>query len=76
MKKDGAVYYFAKENLNFQRLESQYKEGFGTDMPWPKGVGKLKTIAQIFKEQGGFEELGTIKGAVWPPITSRTSASP
>jgi isoleucyl-tRNA synthetase len=30
---------------------------------WPKGVGKLKTIAQILKEQGGFEVLGTVTGA-------------
>ena len=27
------------------------------------GDGKLKTIAQIFKEQGGFELLGTVTGA-------------
>ena len=63
-KKDDAVYYFAKDNLNFQRLASEFKDGFGRpEWKWPEGVGKLKTIAQIFKEQGGFEELGTIKGA-------------
>lgn len=63
-KKDGAIYYFAKENLNFQRLAREFKEGFGRpEWKWPEGVGKLKTIAQIFKEQGGFEELGTVKGA-------------
>lgn len=63
-KKDGAIYYFAKENLNFQRLSTEFKEGFGRpEWKWPEGVGKLKTIAQIFKEQGGFEELGTVKGA-------------
>jgi len=63
-KKDDAVYYFAKENLNFQRLASEFKDGFGRpEWKWPEGVGKLKTIAQIFKEQGGFEELGTVKGA-------------
>ena len=62
--KDGAIYYFAKANLNFQRLATEFKEGFGRpDWKWPEGVPKLKTIAQIFKEQGGFEELGTIKGA-------------
>ncbi len=62
--KDDAVYYFAKDNLNFQRLASEFKDGFGRpEWKWPEGVGKLKTIAQIFKEQGGFEELGTIKGA-------------
>ena len=63
-KKDDAVYYFAKENLNFQRLASEFRDGFGRpEWKWPKGVGKLKTIAQIFKEQGGFEELGTVKGS-------------
>ncbi|MFY9256233.1 MAG: class I tRNA ligase family protein, partial [Fuerstiella sp.] len=62
--KDDAVYYFARDNLNFQRLASEFKDGFGRpEWKWPEGVGKLKTIAQIFKEQGGFEELGTIKGA-------------
>ncbi|MEZ6131650.1 MAG: class I tRNA ligase family protein [Planctomycetaceae bacterium] len=63
-KKDGAIYYFAKENLNFQRLATEFKDGFGRpEWKWPDGVGKLKTIAQIFKEQGGFEELETVKGA-------------
>ncbi len=62
--KDDAVYYFAEENLNFQRLATEFKDGFGRpEWKWPKGVGKLKTIAQIFKEQGGFEKLGTVKGA-------------
>ncbi len=59
-----AIYYFAKENLHFKRLDKEFKEGFGRpEWKWPEGVGKLKTLAQIFKEQGGFEELGTIKGA-------------
>jgi isoleucyl-tRNA synthetase len=62
--KDDAVYYFAKDNLNFKRLASEFKDGFGRpEWKWPKDVPKLKTIAQIFKEQGGFEELDTIKGA-------------
>lgn len=59
-----AIYYFAKENLNFKRLEKEFKEGFGRpEWQWPEGLGKLKTLAQMFKEQGGFEEVGTIKGA-------------
>ncbi len=63
-KRDNAIYYFAKDNLNFQRLASEFRDGFGRpEWKWPEGVGKLKTLAQIFKEQGGFEELGTIKGA-------------
>ena len=56
---DGSIYYFAKENLVFQRLEKQFKD----KKQWVKGVPKLKTLAQIFKERGGYEELDTIKGA-------------
>ncbi len=63
-KRDGATYYFAKENLEFQRLAKEFKEGFGRpEWTWPKGVGKLKSLAQIFKEQGGYEILGTLTGA-------------
>lgn len=63
-KRDGAIYYFAKDNLEFQRLAKEFKEGFGRpEWSWPKGVGKLKSIAQIFKEQGGYEIAGTLTGA-------------
>jgi isoleucyl-tRNA synthetase len=62
--RDDAVYYFAKENLHFKRLAREFKEGFGRpEWKWPEGTPKLKTLAQIFKENGGFEELDTIKGA-------------
>ena len=58
-----AYFYFAKENLDFKRLEREYKEGFGRpEWQWPDGLGKLKTIAQIFKEQGGYEVDGVVKG--------------
>jgi isoleucyl-tRNA synthetase len=57
--KDGAIYYFAQENLEFKRLEKQFKE----KKQWLEGVPKLKTIAQIFKEHGGYEVIGTIKGS-------------
>jgi isoleucyl-tRNA synthetase len=63
-KRDGAIYYFAKENLNFQRLATEFRDGFGRpEWKWPENVPKLKTIAQIFKEQGGFEELETVSGS-------------
>ena len=55
---DGSIYYFAKENLEFKRLEKQFQE----KKLWIDGVPKLKTIAQIFKERGGYNILGTIKG--------------
>jgi len=63
-KRDGAIYYFAKDNLDFQRLATEFKDGFGREeWAWPKSVPKLKTLSQIFKENGGFEIEGTIKGA-------------
>lgn len=63
-KRDGAIYYFAKDNLDFQRLAKEFKEGFGRpEWNWPAGVPKLKSIGQLFKEIGGYEVEGTIKGA-------------
>ncbi|MCH7988809.1 MAG: class I tRNA ligase family protein, partial [Planctomycetes bacterium] len=63
-KRDDAVYYFAKDNLDFQRLSREFKEGFGRpEWSWPEGIPKLKTIGQIFKEQGGYEIEATLKGA-------------
>ena len=56
---DGSIYYFAKDNLEFQRQEKQFKE----KKQWIEGVPKLKTIAQIFKEHGGYEVIGSVKGA-------------
>ena len=55
---DGSIYYFAQDNLEFKRLDKQFKE----KKQWIDGVPKLKTIAQIFKERGGYEVLGTVKG--------------
>ncbi|MFQ6677936.1 MAG: isoleucine--tRNA ligase [Fidelibacterota bacterium] len=56
---DGSIYYFANDNLEFQRLEKQFKE----KKQWVDGVPKLKTIAQVFKEHGGYEILGLVKGS-------------
>ena len=55
---DGSVYYIAEENLEFARLDKQYKE----KKQWIDGLPKLKTISQIFKERGGYEIVGKIKG--------------
>src|SRR5205807_2408716 len=44
--------------LTAQRLEEQFKK-----KEWIEGVPKLKTLEQIFKEKGGFEILGELKGA-------------
>lgn len=56
---DGSIYYFAKENLKYQRLEKAFKTG----QNWIDGVPKLKTLEQVFKERGGYEILDTVKGA-------------
>ncbi|MBX3443586.1 MAG: class I tRNA ligase family protein [Planctomyces sp.] len=62
-KRDGAVYYLAKDNLESKRMEREFKEGFGRpEWQWPEGVPKLKTLAQIFKEQGGYEVEGELLG--------------
>ena len=58
-KQDGEIYYFAAENLEYQRLEKEFRE----KKEWVDGVPKLKTIAQIFNERGGFEIDDTVKGA-------------
>ena len=55
---DGAVYYFAKDNLKYQRLDRAYKSG-----QWVEGVPKLKTLEQIFKERGGYTIEAVLKGA-------------
>ncbi|MEE9295064.1 MAG: class I tRNA ligase family protein, partial [Phycisphaerae bacterium] len=61
-KKDNALYYLAAENVRYQRLEKEFKHGFGS-APWPKNVPKLRTIHQIFQESGGYEIEGEISGA-------------
>ena len=62
---DGSLYYFAQENLKYQRLDKAFKD----PKQWVEGVPKLKTIEQIFKERGGFTIEGTVKGSElvgWP----------
>jgi isoleucyl-tRNA synthetase len=63
-KRDGCAYWLAKDNLEFQRLAREFKEGFGKpEWTWPKQVPKLKTLAQMFKEQGGYEVEEVVPGA-------------
>ncbi len=57
--KDGSIYYFANDNLEFQRLEKQFSD----KKQWIDGIPKLKTIAQIFKERGGYEIIDIFKGS-------------
>ncbi len=56
---DGSIYFLADENLEFQRLDKQFKD----KKQWVEGVPKLKTLSQIFKERGGYEILETVKGS-------------
>ncbi|MFQ6611911.1 MAG: isoleucine--tRNA ligase [Fidelibacterota bacterium] len=56
---DGCIYYFARDNIKYQRLEKQFKE----KKQWIPKIPKLKTIAQIFNEKGGYEIIGTVKGS-------------
>ena len=44
---DDSIYYFAEENSEFHRLDKQFED----KNQWIKGVPKLKTISQIFKEK-------------------------
>jgi isoleucyl-tRNA synthetase len=52
------VYYLAKGALTAHRLEEQFKRN-----EWVKGVPKLKSLEQIFKEKGGLEVVGELAGA-------------
>lgn len=52
------IYYLAKQAFTTQRLEEEFKQ-----KRWVEGVPKLKTLEQIFKEKGGYEIVGEIKGA-------------
>jgi isoleucyl-tRNA synthetase len=52
------VYYLAKGAFTARRLEEQFKR-----KEWVAGVPKLKTLEQVFKEKGGYEVVGEVKGA-------------
>ena len=58
-KGDNETYYFAAENLHHQRMQRQFEE----KKEWIAGIPKLKTLAEIFDQRGGFEILGYVKGS-------------
>ena len=58
MKHKDQVYYLSKGAFTAQRLEDEFKR-----KEWIQGVPKLKTLEQIFKEKGGYEIVGEVKGA-------------
>jgi isoleucyl-tRNA synthetase len=52
------IYYLSKGAFTAHRLEDEFKR-----KEWVEGVPKLKTLEQIFKEKGGYEIVGEVKGA-------------
>ncbi len=54
----GEVYYVARGAFTAPRLEEQFKK-----KEWVDGVPKLKTLEQLFKEKGGYEVDGEVRGA-------------
>src|SRR5262249_44143284 len=58
VKHKDEIYYLAKGAFTAHRLEEQFKR-----KEWVDGVPKLKTLEQIFKEKGGYEIVGEVKGA-------------
>jgi isoleucyl-tRNA synthetase len=52
------IFYLSKGAFTAQRLEDEFKR-----KEWLPGVPKLKTLEQIFKEKGGYEIVGEVKGA-------------
>ena len=57
--KNDEIYYVAEKNIKYQRLEKEFKE----KREWVEGVPKLKTIAQLFNERGGYTVEKIIKGS-------------
>jgi isoleucyl-tRNA synthetase len=57
VKHQDQIYYLAKGALTANRLEEDFKRG-----NWVDGVPKLKPVAQLFKEKGGYEVVGELKG--------------
>jgi len=57
VKHKDEVYIVAKGAFTVQRLEEQFKR-----KEWVDGVPKLKTLEQHFKEKGGYEIVGEVKG--------------
>lgn len=57
VKHKDEIYFVAKGAFTAHRLEEQFKR-----KEWVEGVPKLKTLEQIFKEKGGYEILGELKG--------------
>ena len=54
---DGSIYYFAKDNLEYQRLEKQFSE----KKQWVEGVPKLKQFLRSLKNMVVMKRLVLLK---------------
>ena len=57
------IYYLSKGAFTTHRLEEEFKNKNKEKPTWVEGVPKLKTLEQVFKEKGGYEIVGEVKGA-------------
>ncbi|MCS7166060.1 MAG: isoleucine--tRNA ligase [Gemmatales bacterium] len=51
------LYYVAKGAFTYPRLEEEFRR-----KEWVEGVPKLKTVEQMFRERGGYEVVGEVRG--------------
>jgi len=58
VRHQGQVYYIAKGAFTYPRLEEEFRR-----KEWIEGVPKLKTVEQIFRERGGYEVVGELRGS-------------
>ncbi len=56
-------YYLSKGAFTAHRLEEEFKNKNKEKPTWVEGVPKLKTLEQVFKEKGGYEIVGEVKGS-------------
>jgi len=52
------IYYVARGAFTYPRLEEEFRR-----KEWVEGVPKLKTVEQIFRERGGYEIVGELRGS-------------
>jgi isoleucyl-tRNA synthetase len=58
VRHQGQIYYVARGAFTYPRLEEEFRR-----KEWIEGVPKLKTVEQIFRERGGYEIVGELRGS-------------
>jgi isoleucyl-tRNA synthetase len=58
VRHQGQIYYVARGAFTYPRLEEEFRR-----KEWVEGVPKLKTVEQIFRERGGYEIVGELRGS-------------